>query len=190
MKGISKRITGAIAALVVFIASFGLAGTAMAYDSTYAPSVTSNGTTITVQTPEANQEFYIQANDTYVAGFSVTPAADKWFGAYQSGPTGKATVTLNATDFGKKCGGDVKLIFSTTKSISGEFAEKTVTLPATGSAEGCPTETTSSNTNGTTTSTNGGKTAETGVAVLPFALVAALLVAAGAVMVTVRKSNR
>lgn len=182
MKGISKRFAAAVAALVVFVASLGLAGTAMAAD-TYVPSVTVNGTTVTVQTPEPNQEFYIQADDTYVAGFSVTPAADKWFGAYKSGETGKATVKLNPTDFGAKCGATIKLVFATEKNVSTEFAEKNVTLPATGDAAGCPTDAASN------TQSNATKVPNTGAAVMPYAIVAALLVSAGVVILVTRKNR-
>lgn len=185
MKSMTKHIAAAFAALMMLLASFGLAGTANA-DDTYIPQVQVNGDTITVTGLPAGTDFWVGADDTYVSGIiQIEPAAEQYYGVFHSDANGNAELKLDLTKIAKECGGDVKLTFVRDNGGHADAAQvigaTTVSLPKTGNGANCPTS-------GTTTAP-GASMPNTGATVAPYAIVVAMLAVAGGILLAVRKTS-
>ena len=182
MKSMTKHIAAAFAALMMLLASFGLAGTANA-DDTYIPQVQVNGDTITVTGLSGNTDFWVGTDDTYVSG--IQQVAEKYYGVFHSDANGNANLKLDLTKIAKECGGDIKLTFGRDNGGHADPAQvigaTTVSLPKTGNGANCPTS-------GTTTAP-GASMPNTGATVAPYAIVVAMLAVAGGILLAVRKTS-
>lgn len=191
MKSMTKHIAAAFAALMMLLASFGLAGTANA-DDTYIPQAQVNGDTISVTGLPGDTDFWVGADDTYVSG--IQQVAEKYYGAFHADANGNANLKLDLTKLAKDCGGDIKLTFVRDNNGHADptqaLGATTVSLPKTGDGANCPTTNAADTSSAAATTTTSGKSMpNTGAAVAPYAIVVAMLAVAGGILLAIRKTS-